>query len=205
MYHFYKKENKKNTEYCFNIETKELLNNDEIEILKQLLTDNCLSEIKNKSQFNENEKIIELGPRLNFTTAFSTNSVDICHACGLTKITRIEKSRRYIIPSNTNEMKFVEQNYDRMTEYQYLKKLTDFKNDIKTESVINIPLMKEGINALKDINKKMGLSMDDWDEKFYYNLFVNTIKRDPTNVECFQLGQVNSEHSRHWFLCSTWG
>ena len=42
--------------------------------------------------------------------------------------------------------------------------------------------------------------MDDWDEQFYYNLFTTDIKKDPTNVECFQLGQSNSEHSRHWFF-----
>jgi len=42
--------------------------------------------------------------------------------------------------------------------------------------------------------------MDDWDIQFYYDLFVNDFKRNPTNVECFQLGQANSEHSRHWFF-----
>ncbi|MFH1859050.1 MAG: phosphoribosylformylglycinamidine synthase [Patescibacteria group bacterium] len=200
MYHFYKKENAENIEYCFNVETKEPLGSEEIKILKQLLVENFFEEIKDKSHFNKSEEVIELGPCLNFTTAFSTNSVDICHACGLTKITRIEKSRRCVLSSNTNKTKFIEQNHDRMTETQYLKKLTNFKSNIKTEPVINIPLIKKGISTLKDINKKMGLSMDDWDEKFYYDLFVNKIKRDPTNVECFQLGQANSEHSRHWFF-----
>lgn len=200
MYHFYKKENAKNIEYCFNIETKEPLNSEEIKILKQLLVESFFEEIKDKSHFNKSEEVIELGPRLNFTTAFSTNSVDICHACGLAKITRIEKSRRYILSPDTDKTKFIEQNHDRMTETQYLKKLTNFKSNIKTEPVINIPLIKKGISALQDINKKMGLGMDDWDVKFYYDLFVNKMKRNPTNVECFQLGQANSEHSRHWFF-----
>ncbi len=39
--------------------------------------------------------IVEVGPRMNFTTAWSTNAVSVCHACGLTKIKRIERSRRY--------------------------------------------------------------------------------------------------------------
>ncbi|MDO9399705.1 MAG: phosphoribosylformylglycinamidine synthase, partial [bacterium] len=200
MYHFYNKEYNKNIEYCFNIETKEPLNDEEIKNLKQLLADNFLVEIKDKSQFNKNDKIIELGPRLNFATAFSTNAVDICHACGLNKITRIEKSRRYILTSEIDKKEFIEKNHDRMTECQYLKKLNDFKLDIKPEPVTEIPLIEQGISVLKDINKKMGLGMDDWDEKFYYDLFVNKIKRNPTNVECFQLGQANSEHSRHWFF-----
>ena len=46
----------------------------------------------------------------------------------------------------------------------------------------------------------MGLGLDDWDIDYYYNLFVNDIGRNPTNVECFDLSQSNSEHSRHWFF-----
>ncbi len=29
---------------------------------------------------------------------------------------------------------------------------------------------------------------------------MNDIKRNPTTVECFDLSQSNSEHSRHWFF-----
>ncbi len=46
----------------------------------------------------------------------------------------------------------------------------------------------------------MGLGLDDWDLDYYTNLFKNDIKRNPTNVECFDLSQSNSEHSRHWFF-----
>ena len=46
----------------------------------------------------------------------------------------------------------------------------------------------------------MGLGLDDWDVEYYYNLFVKDLKRNPTNVECFDLSQSNSEHSRHWFF-----
>lgn len=41
---------------------------------------------------------IEVGPRLNFSTAFSTNAVAICNATGLHgKINRIERSTIYLI------------------------------------------------------------------------------------------------------------
>ena len=30
--------------------------------------------------------------------------------------------------------------------------------------------------------------------------FKKKLKRDPTDVECFDMGQSNSEHSRHWFF-----
>ena len=41
---------------------------------------------------------------------------------------------------------------------------------------------------------------DDWDLDYYTDLFKNKLKRDPTDVECFDMGQSNSEHSRHWFF-----
>ena len=46
----------------------------------------------------------------------------------------------------------------------------------------------------------MGLAFDDWDLDYYANLFASKFKRDPTSVECFDLSQSNSEHSRHWFF-----
>ena len=43
--------------------------------------------------------VIEVGPRSNFSTAFSTNAVSICQSCGLGQVTRLEKSRRYLLIS----------------------------------------------------------------------------------------------------------
>ena len=45
--------------------------------------------------------VVEIGPRLNFSTAWSTNAVSICHACGLHDIRRIERSVRYRIGTST--------------------------------------------------------------------------------------------------------
>lgn len=46
----------------------------------------------------------------------------------------------------------------------------------------------------------LGLAFDNWDLDFYTDLFLNKLKRNPTSVECFDLAQSNSEHSRHWFF-----
>jgi len=200
MYHLYGQGDKK-TEYCFNIETSRPLSDQELKILKQLLADGfILDSVKDNSAYETDGQVIELGPRLNFATAFSTNAVAICQACGLDSITRIERSRRYQLPENVEADKFIKANHDRMTEFQYQQKLTSFETGLVPEPVFIVPLIEEGISALKKINKEMGLGMDDWDEKYYYDLFVNKIGRNPTNVECFQLGQANSEHSRHWFF-----
>jgi len=201
MFKFYRKI-REGFEYCFNIETSGPLTQNELEILKWLLAetfepDNFGSSSKIASK---NRKIIELGPRLNFATAFSTNAVSICHACGLDKVTRLEVSRRYILPVGEEESKFISQNHDRMTECYYQKPLLSFETGIKPEPVKIIPLLEEGPEALRRINKEMGLGMDDWDIYFYHNMFTTVFKRNPTDVECFQLGQANSEHSRHWFF-----
>jgi phosphoribosylformylglycinamidine synthase len=90
--------------------------------------------------------------------------------------------------------------YDRMTECPYPNPLTSFTTGIKPERVKIVPLLEEGRTALERINREMGLGMDDWDLDYYTNLFVKDIGRNPTNVECFDLSQSNSEHSRHWFF-----
>ncbi|MEW6570465.1 MAG: phosphoribosylformylglycinamidine synthase [Nitrospirota bacterium] len=182
--------------------------------------------------------IVEVGPRMNFTTAWSTNAVSVCHACGLTRITRIERSRRYklifedsirgFLPqagrrgdkdSRVHDSKnqsleslvprplepfhlknFLDLVHDHMTECPYPEPLTTFETGIKPEPVYIVPLIEEGKDALRKINTEMGLGLDEWDMDYYYNLFVNELRRNPTNVECFDLGQSNSEHSRHWFF-----
>lgn len=204
MYHFYKKINEK-TEYCFNIETLKPLTDKELVVLERVLAEGFERGGINKKSYisGKSGKIIEIGPRLNFATAFSTNAVAICQGCGLKKIVRIEQSRRYSISSNTtgkDKEKFIKERCDSMIEHLYLKPLASFETGTRPEKVFTVPLIKEGVSALRKINKKMGLGMDDWDEQFYYNLFVKKFKRNPTNVECFQLGQANSEHSRHWFF-----
>ena len=90
--------------------------------------------------------------------------------------------------------------HDRMTECPYPEPLSTFEAGIKPEPVRVIPLLEQGRTALETISRDMGLGLDDWDLDYYTNLFVKDIKRNPTNVECFDLSQSNSEHSRHWFF-----
>lgn len=60
--------------------------------------------------------------------------------------------------------------------------------------------MSQGRAALEAVNASMGLGMDEQDLDMYLALFRDKIKRDPTSVELYDLGQGNSEHSRHWFF-----
>ena len=43
-----------------------------------------------------------------------------------------------------------------------------------------------------------GLAFDEWDLDYYTKLFKEKIKRNPTNVECFDLAQSNRYIILHW-------
>jgi phosphoribosylformylglycinamidine synthase len=218
------------TEFCFNIETTAPLSDGERKMLRWLLAETFEPENLSDRSFligsnspsppfhkeGADNCIVEVGPRMNFMTAWSTNAVSVCHACGLTKIMRIERSRRYKLifkgrvqanesissePLNPGILEsFLSLIHDRMTECLYPETLTTFETGIKPEPVRIVPLIENGRDALKKMNAEMGLGLDEWDIEYYYNLFVHVIGRNPTNVECFDLGQSNSEHSRHWFF-----
>ena len=156
--------------------------------------------------------VIEIGPRLNFSTPFSTNAVSICHSVSLLAIQRIECSWRYLIVANSNEsgvgkpfssderQTIVDLLHDRMTECEYITRVTDFAPNVKTRGVETVDVMTNGRRALEDVNVSYGLAFDSWDLDYYTKLFSETIRRNPTTVECFDLAQSNSEHSRHWFF-----
>jgi len=90
--------------------------------------------------------------------------------------------------------------HDRMTECPYQESLTTFQTGITPQQVKIVPLIEKGQVALREINQEMGLGLDDWDIDYYHRFFIEELRRNPTNVECFDLSQSNSEHSRHWFF-----
>jgi phosphoribosylformylglycinamidine synthase len=189
-----------NQEYCFYIETIRALDEDEQRIIKWLLSQTFQPHMFSGETLLSGGDIVELGPRMDFETAYSTNAAAICNSCGIASITRLERSRRYIVPGDKDRQAFIRERHDRMTECVYPEPIFSFSTGIKPEKMFYVPLMEKGIDALRKINESMGLGLDQWDLDFYFDLFVNKIKRDPTNVECFQLSQANSEHSRHWFF-----
>ncbi|KAF3524761.1 hypothetical protein F2Q69_00051569 [Brassica cretica] len=200
------------TEQCFNIGLETELAEEKVSVLKWILQETFEPENLGTDSFLERKKreglhatIIEVGPRLSFTTAWSTNAVSICRACGLNEVTRLERSRRYLLFSNeplsenqTNE--FSAMVHDRMTECVYPQKLVSFETNVVPEEVKYVPVMEKGREALEEINQKMGLAFDEQDLQYYTRLFRDDIKRNPTNVELFDIAQSNSEHSRHWFF-----
>ncbi|CAI9109174.1 OLC1v1008946C2 [Oldenlandia corymbosa var. corymbosa] len=203
------------TEQCYNIGLNSNLANEKLSCLQWILGETYEPENLSTQSFldkemkqSSNTVIVEVGPRLSFTTAWSANAVSVFKSCGLTEINRIERSRRYLLylepdsgslmDSQINE--FAAMVHDRMTECVYVDKLTSFKTNVVPEEVRYIPVMEKGREALEEINKQMGLAFDEQDLQYYTKLFKDDIKRNPTNVELFDIAQSNSEHSRHWFF-----
>nr|NIW35131.1 hypothetical protein [Gemmatimonadota bacterium] len=72
------------TEYCFNIDAAGELTPDEFRTLSWLLSETFEPTRFGRLSFLQAEgELLEVGPRMNFTTAWSTNAVSVCHACGL--------------------------------------------------------------------------------------------------------------------------
>ncbi len=188
MYRFFRRTDSLR-ETCFNVATCAPLLEGELAILTWLLAETFEPELFGDKPFVTGEGVSEVGPRLSFATPFSTNAVAMCHACGLTKVTRVERSRR----QSSGQPVF-----DRMTEMVYPAPLENFETNATPEPVRTVPVLEEGPDALRTINRELGLGMDEVDIMFYYALFAERMHRNPTNVEGFQLGQSNSEHSRHW-------
>jgi len=195
------------TETCYYIGTSAALTDHESTILHWLLRETFAPRESAGTSFLQKEcpTIIEIGPRLNFDTPFSSCAVAICHACGLTKVTRLEKSRRFgtkakLPPPMVD--KLLPLFHDRMTEMAYPEPLTTFDTGLKPEPMRTIPVLTQGEQALQDFNKQRGCGWDDQDIRRLLDLYQNRLQRDPTNVELFQDAQSNSDHSRHWYYKS---
>ncbi len=184
-------------EYCFNIESTHELAYDELERLRLILADGFLIETVTPMSKLYGSQVVEVGPRLNSATPWSSNMVSICQATGLECVTRVERSRRYLVPEDEDMEKFIAAHHDRMTECHYPEPLKTFETGIVPEAVYEVDFKGKGPDALLEIP---GISMDKWDRNFYYDYFFKKHGRNPTIVEIMDLNNANSEHSRHGFF-----
>ncbi len=186
-----------NKAYCFNIESKRDLSAEEMRCLRLILADGFLLDTVQETPVLTGGRVVEVGPRLNFATAWSSNMVSICRATGLGVITRVERSRRYLVPEGDDLQDFIDSNHDRMTECQYSEPLSTFETGLVPEPVYEVDLKTKGPDGLTELP---GISMDEWDRDLYYDYFVKQQDRNPTIVEIMDLNNANSEHSRHGFF-----
>lgn len=124
--------------------------------------------------------ILEVGPRLSFATAFSSNAVSICASCGLSQVVRLECSKRYLIETSPplSQAQLVAAHatavHDRMTECVYETPLTSFDppgGAPVAAPVTTIKVLSEGRAALEAASSEMGLGFDAADLDLYTALF----------------------------------
>ena len=102
--------------FCFHIESTRALTDKEKTCLRLILADGFLLDSVQDVPVPQGVRVVEVGPRLNFATAWSSNMVSICNATGLDVITRVERSRRYLVPEGQDLQAFINSHHDRMTE-----------------------------------------------------------------------------------------
>lgn len=223
-------------EFCYYVASSKPLTQEEQRQILWLIEPNCndytrlisdeKSHLKSNKQQRESDDgsdsrsvIVEIGPRLNFCSPFSTNAVSMLKSsCPATSVYRLERSTIFElvfserVKNDTGKAyeRLYEKLYDKMVETIYPEPVQSFNpnasrakveaDGLKLEPTDEIDILAGGEQALLDINTKLGLFFDSWDIKYYVKLFKETIKRNPTVVECFDLAQSNSEHSRHWFF-----
>lgn len=137
------------SEQCFYIESSSTLA--ETDVLKWLASETFEPENFSESSFlvssqflvtdnkapKTTDYLLEFGPRLNFSTSWSSNAVNIFETCGITGVTRAERSRRILITledaskvTRENTDRLLRALHDEMTECQYQKPLQSFKLEI---------------------------------------------------------------------------
>lgn len=174
-------------EECYYVEFTRQPDARELTIIKHLIA-NPSEEITSEPHYRA--EVVEVGPRLSVETSFSSNAVAVCHAVDL-PVSRIEYSTRYpegMAPS-----------IDLLTEQVYPEPLTSFASGHIPEPVRQVDVLGRGLAALEEENQTLGLGMDEADLAYYAALFQRLLK-NPTDVELFQIGNGNSEHSRHHFF-----
>ncbi len=189
-------------EWVFYVEASSELTAEQTQKLQWLLAETFDPEGLSKTSHLSGQTL-EIGPRLNFETPWASTTKLIFHAVGLDMVTRVERSRRFGFSQKLDETDLTtiaNALCDRMTEEIYQRPLTSFATNLKPEPVTTVPLLEEGLPALEEANRQYGLAMDEHDMQNYLHLFTERLKRNPTTVELFQLGQGNSEHSRHSFF-----
>lgn len=191
-------------EWVYYIALAELLTADEMQRLLWLLAETYDPKgLSHNSLTYLHPTVIEVGPSLNFETPWGSTARGIMHNMGLGKVVRIERSRRIsfgpgVRPEQAEAL--FEALHDRMTEMSYNPPPASFESGVQPKPIRYIPLIEEGIEALRIANQQFGLAMDEDGINYVYDLFVTRLGRNPTDVELFQYAQGNSEHSRHGFF-----
>lgn len=163
--------------------------------------------------------LIRITPRRGTISPWSSKATNIAHVCNLEdKVARIERGLALLIKCNAGFPLMERLNdvslknvYDRMTQELFLDQppvVTELFNHDAPKPLVHVPLVsqtsKSPSETLAKANVELGLALDQGEIDYLIRAFVETMKRDPTDVELFMFAQVNSEHCRHKIFNADW-
>lgn len=186
-------------EICCCVESPGPLSAEAREALVGLLSETYEPRLTRGESFLKNESIVIIGPRLNFETPFSSNAASMLGAMGFAEIGRVEIFTRYLADGEAGREAIVAAHLDRMTQAVCTRDIESLGLAASPEPVRIISVLEEGDEAIRKFSKEAGLGMDGWDIRHWSDLF-RRYGRNPTDAELFDIGNGNSDHSRHWFF-----
>jgi phosphoribosylformylglycinamidine synthase len=142
-------------------------------------------------------------PRPGTISPWSSKATDIAHNSGLDKVRRIERGIAYYLAGEGVQKAHSVRPmlHDRMTE-SVLDSLDDASILFEAEAPRAMRTIK--VADLQKANQALGLAMSEGEIDYLRDVYENTLKRDPTDVELMMFGQVNSEHTRHKVFNADW-
>lgn len=183
-------------EQCYYVDGPELSKEDRQKLYDLLGVDEPGISVSERS-IHRHRDVIEIGPRLPIETKFSSDATGILRDIGI-NVKRVERSIRYIADRKTPADAIVALACDVMTQEVYPRGgLRRFVSRETPTTPPDIDILGRGEEALREVNKTYGLGMDGFDITLYTNLFMR-MGRNMTHAEALILGNMNSEHCRHW-------
>ncbi len=185
----------------------EALTDDELQVLKKLLTYGPSIE-----EHEPSGQLLLVTPRPGTISPWSSKSTDIAHNCGLEKVTRLERGIAYYITLTEGSSLTVEQQVqlnhlisDRMMESVFtdINQASSLFASSEPGELTVIDIENGGKNALVKANVELGLALADDEVNYLFENFTK-LGRNPHDIELYMFAQANSEHCRHKIFNAAW-
>jgi len=182
----------------------------ELTLEKKGVIDQLLSYGPKRESHKPAGTLFVVAPRPGTISPWSSKATDIAHICGLSEVIRIERAIAYYIDFNGGATepvltKIKAKIHDRMTQkvFPAFDLLSVLFSHAEPRPLIEVPILKEGRDALVRADKKLGLALAP-DEIDYLLENFTVLNRNPSDVELMMFAQANSEHCRHKVFGAEW-
>ncbi|MDO6565432.1 phosphoribosylformylglycinamidine synthase [Alteromonas sp. 1_MG-2023] len=193
------------SEYIHLIDSEGELSQQQLEILKKLLTYGPARQTQTPTG-----SLFVVTPRPGTISPWSTKATDIANNCSLNTINRIERGCAFYIEaeqqlSDADYSLVAAHLHDRMTETVFpdTESAEVLFAQASAKTFTSVAILEDGKQALVDANIQLGLALADDEIEYLFESFTR-LARNPTDVELYMFAQANSEHCRHKIFNASW-